>query len=220
MKRYIFFSVLAITLNACITSSRITETNDSYLGIDKMKLSFYSDALSDERFGAFAARQYLKLNSSYVYEGKKNEQPKISVNFQLTTPIRAEELDSVIFLVLDDEKIRLSSDKYTYKEFVSTSASSTAETKEKSNEKTENESRTVIISGTDQMMNRLFKIPQNLWVPIANAEKVLYRFYLGKDGYDVKVTQSDIKKLREFFALAICKRDALTPSLREGEKKL
>jgi len=220
MKRYIFFSVLAITLNACITSSRITETNDTYLGIDKMKLSFYSDALSDERFGAFAARQYLKLNSSYVYEGKTNEQPNIFVNLQLTTPIRAEELDSVIFLVLDDEKIRLSSDKYTYKEFVSTSASSTAETKEKSNEKTENESRTVIISGTDQMMNRLFKIPQNLWVPIANAEKIRYRLYLGKDGYDVKPIQSDIKKLKNFFTLAVCKRDALTPSLREGEKKL
>jgi hypothetical protein len=125
-----------------------------------------------------------------------------------------------MFLVLDDEKIRLSSDKYTYKEFVSTSEQSAAETKEKSNEKTENESRTVIVSGTDQMMNRLFKIPQNLWVPIANAEKVLYRFYLGKDGYDVKITQSDIKKLREFFALAICKRDALTPALPNGEKKL
>lgn len=220
MKRYIFFSVLVITLNACITSSRITETNDTYLGIDKMKLSFYSDALSDERFGALAVRQYFKLNSSYVYEGKTNEQPDIFVNFQLTTPIRAEELDSVMFIVLDDEKIRLSSDKYTYKEFVSTSASSTTETKEKSNEKTENESRTVIVGGTDQMMNRLFKIPQNLWVPIANAEKVLYRFYLGKDGYDVKITQSNTKKLREFFALAICKRDALTPPLRDGEKKL
>jgi len=220
MKRYIFFSVLAITLNACITSSRITETNDSYLGIDKMKLSFISSALSEEKFGLLGVGEYFKLGSTYVYEGKKNEQPSISVNFQISTPIRAEEFDSVMFLVLDDEKIRLSSDKYTYKEFVSTSEQSAAETNEKSAEKKENESRTVIVSGTNQMMNRTFIIPQNLWVPIANAEKIRYRLYLGKDGYDVKPIQSDIKKLKNFFTLAVCKRDALTPALPNGEKKL
>ncbi len=220
MKHFLSLLILVISLNACITSSRITETNDSYLGIDKMKLSFYSDALSDEKFGAFAVRQYFKLNSSYVYEGKTNEQPKIFVNFQLTTPIRAEEFDSVMFIILDDEKIRLNSDKYTYKEFVSTSEASTTETKEKSTDKTENESRTVIVSGTNQLMNRSFIIPQNLWVPIASAERIRYRLYLGKDGFDVKLIQSDIKKLKNFFSLAICKRDALTPPLREGEKKL
>jgi hypothetical protein len=220
MKRYIFFSLLAIALNSCITTSQIIESNDSYLGIDKIKFSFTSDALSEEKFGVFAVSQYFKLGSTYVYERKKNELPSISVNFQISTPIRPEEFDSVMFLVLDDEKIRLSSDKYTYKEFVSSSEQSSAETNEKSAEKKENESRTVIISGTNQLMNRSFIIPQNLWVPIANAERIRYRIYLGKDGYNARPIQSDIRKLKEFFSLAISKRDALNPPLREGEKKL
>jgi len=229
MKQSIFLLWTIFFLSSCMPSSQIIESKDPYKEMNKMKLAFASDALSEEKYGILEISQTFTLISTYLYEEMKNERPVISVNVQITTPIRAEELDSVMFLILDNEKIRISSVEYKYKEFVASSNSETTPTttenkgKNSSNEKTatNNESRTTIIGGTNQLMNRIFFVPENLWVSIANSDKIRYRFYLGKEGFDVKLNLAEIKKLKYFFELAMCKRDAAVPPLLpEGLKKL
>ena len=224
MKNYISLPILAILLNSCIVSTKITTTNDQYLGVDRIKLEFTPITLQEEAPGTVFVKQMYDLSSTFLYEGTKNERPLLTATFQLVTPIRAEELDSVMFLVLDNENIRISSTAYTYKEYASSSASvslsSSVENKQSGKTFPNNETRTIIKGGTHQLMSRTFAIPDNLWISIANSESVGYRFYLGKDGFDAKLHQADLKKLKYFFELAICKRDANLPPTPEGLKKL
>ena len=224
MKNYILLSILSVLLNSCIVSTKITTTNDQYLGIDRIKLEFTPVTLQEETSESIFVKQMYNLNSTYLYEGKKGECPLLTATFQLITPIRAEELDSVMFLVLDNEKIRISSTAYTYKEYASSSASvnssSSAANKHSGKTATNNETLTTIRGDANQLMSRTFVIPDNLWISIANSESVGYRFYLGKDGFDAKLHQADLKKLKYFFELAICKRDANLPPTPEGLKKL
>ena len=201
MKQLTFLLWGILFLSSCVPYSRIIETTDPLKGINKMKLAFASNALSGEKNGILSNSQPSTLETTYLYEERKNDQPAISVNFQITTPIRSEEIDSVMFLILDDEKIRIVSTKH--QEF-------------NNNYK----SQTRLKSRTLQKINRLFFMPDNLWIAIANSEKIQYRIYLGNKGFDAKLNSSEIKKLKYFFELAMCKRDAASPPLPEGLKRL
>jgi len=73
---------------------------------------------------------------------------------------------------------------------------------------------------TIQLKSNLFIVPENLWVSIANTEKIQYRFYIGKDGIDIKLNPAETAKLKEFLLKAIQLRDANLPPVPEGLKKL
>ena len=73
---------------------------------------------------------------------------------------------------------------------------------------------------TIQLKSNLFIVPENLWVSIANTEKIQYRFYIGKDGVDLKLNPAEIGKLKEFLLKAMRLRDANLPPMPEGLKKL
>lgn len=223
MKTFILL-LLVILFGACGTASRIVENNDTYLNVDRMKLAFNNAAISQEKYGMMNISQIFNLNSTYFTEIVKDKKPGITVKFELITPIQIDELDSVVFLVLDGEPVKLQSSEYTYKEYVSTSTNveTPATTETKSNNKSGNssETRTTITNGSNQLMSRTFIIPENLWVALANTNRVSYRIYLGKDAYNARLTPGETKKLNYYFELAICKRDANLPSPPENEKKL
>ena len=217
------FLLLVILLSACGTASRIVENNDSYLNVDRLKLAFNSPVISQEKFGMMKISQIFNLNTTYFTEIEKDKKPELTLKFEMITPISVNELDSTVFLILDEEPIKLQSKDYTYKEYVSTSTTvETPTTNKKSNGKTGDttETRTTITNGTNQLMSRTYVIPENLWVPIANSKRISYRIYLGKDAYDAKLTASENKKLNYYFELAICKRDANQPAPPANEKKL
>ena len=217
------FLLLVILLSACGTASRIVENNDSYLNVDRLKLAFNSPVISQEKFGMMKISQIFNLNTTYFTEIEKDKKPELTLKFEMITPISVNELDSTVFLILDEEPIKLQSKDYTYKEYVSTSTTvETPTTNKKSNGKTGDttETRTTITNGTNQLMSRTYVIPENLWVPIANSKRISYRIYLGKDAYDAKLTASESKKLAYYFELAICKRDANQPAPPVNEKKL
>lgn len=223
MKNFAFL-LFVILFVACGTASRIVENNDTYLNVDRMKLAFNNPVISQEKFGRMKISQIFNLNSTYFTEIEKDEKPELTLKFEMTTPISVDELDSTVFLILDEEPIKLQSKDYDYKEYVSTSTTVETPTTsdKKSNEKSGSttETRTTITNGTNQLMSRTFVIPENLWVPIANSKHISYRIYLGKDAYDARLTASECKKLNYYFELAICKRDANKPAPPANEKKL
>ena len=74
--------------------------------------------------------------------------------------------------------------------------------------------------GATQIKLRQFVVPENLWISIANTEKIQYKFNLGKEEFEVKLNKKETGKLKEFLLKAIQLRDANLPPMPEGLKKL
>ena len=186
-------------------------------------------AFSEEKTGWANISEYLNLNMVHLFEVGKNGKAELLIDFQIVTPIRVEELDSVIYLNLDGEKIEIVGNHYQYKQFDWSSPSTTPPgSAVVNNDKTSNTGETQITPtskiftaepGSYQLMHRQFIVPENLWVSVANSSTIGYRLYIGKEGFDVRLNQSQIKKLKYFFELALCKRDANLPPAPEGQKK-
>jgi hypothetical protein len=64
-----------------------------------------------------------------------------------------------------------------------------------------------------------FCIPENLWVPIANCDKIEYLVHLGAEEFEVCPEKNQVKELNYFFERAIRTRDANLPPIPEGLKK-
>jgi len=170
---------------------------------------------------------------NYLFQQIEKGKSILFAEFQMTTPLGADELDSILYFDLDHEKVKLISSEYKYKQFDSSSSSATTSTtvENKTNEKgvkSTEPSKTVKTTTTQtistennsyQLMKREFIVPENLWVSIANSKEIFYRLYVGKEGVDVKLNASEIAKLKEFFIQAIMRQDADMPPLPEGQKK-
>lgn len=74
--------------------------------------------------------------------------------------------------------------------------------------------------GTIQLKSHQFIVPENLWISIANTEKIQYRLYNGKEGINVKLNPAQTAKLKEFLIQSIHLRNANLPPIPEGLKKL
>ncbi len=74
--------------------------------------------------------------------------------------------------------------------------------------------------GTVQLKSHQFIVPENLWVSIANTEKIQYRLYNGKEGINVKLNPAQTAKLKEFLNKSMHLRNANLPPIPEGLKKL
>jgi len=225
--------LIILLLFSCGTTNRIVEIEDSFKEIKGLKLFQKPETHSSEKTGIFGGRKYYNLNVNYLFQKTKNGQSLLIAEFQMTTPMDTDELDSILYFDLDHEKVKLISSDYKYKQFDSSSSSATtstsvenktAEKDVKSTEpsKTVKTTTTQSIStenNTCQLMKREFIVPENLWVPIVHSKEIFYRLYLGKDGIDVKLNASEISKVKEFFQKAIQQRDTDLPPIPEGLKK-
>lgn len=222
MRNLLFVFLAAFLLNSCVSATRIAEVEDQYKESNKMKLAFVPNAFCEETIEGIQSRTRYSVNSTYLFEQKKEGRPTLTLDIQLVTAVSNKELDSVLFLNLDGEKIKLTSSSYQYKEF-DHSSSTTQNTRE--NEGTADKSATKEILQTTttvsnhQLMNRIFVIPENLWISIARSKNVQYRIYLGDEGIDVIPTGAQNRKLNYFYEMAICKRDAKFPQVPEGQMK-
>lgn len=75
-------------------------------------------------------------------------------------------------------------------------------------------------SGTIQLKSHQFIVPENLWISIANTEKIQYRLYIEKEGINVKLNPAQTAKLKEFLNKSMHLRNANLPPIPEGLKKL
>ncbi len=185
MKIILFILFACLLLNSCSTINKVIEVDDQYKEIKSIKLRQQPSAYSVEKNGHLGGRSSYNLTANLISEIKSGIIPDTKIDFQFITGIRSDELDSVMYLVLDLEKIKLVSANYKYK----------------------------------QLMSREFIVPENLWVSIVHSKTILYRLYIGHEGIDVELTDSEMNKVREFFSRVIQQRDTLFPSTPEGKMK-
>lgn len=74
--------------------------------------------------------------------------------------------------------------------------------------------------GATHIKLRQFVVPENLWISIANTEKIQYLLYFGKEEIVVPLNGKQTRKLKEFLVEAMQLRDANLPPIPEGLKKL
>jgi hypothetical protein len=221
MKQKLILSMALFLFSSCSISNRIIEINDSYKGIKGFRLDQNPEASSSVKIGTFFGKAFsYPFTSAFIYEERGQISPSVSVEIHLQTPIRTDELDSVMFLNLDNEKIKIVANNNKYKQLDSNSDSTSASVERKA----ENKHDKMIIQATDEnssylLMTREYQIPETLWVSIANADLIQYRLYMGKEGIDVKLNPAETHKLREFFSRTIELRNANLPPVPEGKKK-
>lgn len=220
MKQSILLLWAVLFLCSCVTRSRMVEINDQYKEIKGIKLMQNLIGTSAEKNASINGSKYYSFSFGYVLEIKKNELASLTLAVQTQTPIRTDELDSVLFINLDNEKIKLVSSDSSKKKIgnkPNTTSSVAVSTDDKKEER-------VITRTTEnvsyQLMFHQYIIPENLWISIANTEKIQYRLYIGKEGIDVKLNQTETAKLKEFLYKSIKLRDANLPPIPEGLKKL
>ena len=220
MKQSILLFWIALFLSSCVTRSHMVEINDPYKEIKGIKLMQNLIGKSVEKNTSINGNKFYSISFAYYLEIKKNEFSSLTLETQTQTPIRADELDSMIFINLDNEKIKLGSSDSKQKMIgkrPNTTSSVTIETDDK---KKEQIVTTTTDNGSFQLMFHRYKIPENLWFSIANTDKIQYRLYIGKEGIDVKLNQAETTKLKEFLYKSIKLRDANLPPIPEGLKKL
>jgi len=216
MKKTIFLFISACIFASCAVSNRIIEIDDPYKEMKSIKLIQNPKAISSEKTGTMSSRRY-SFTSIYLFEEKQNGRPEITLDIRIFSLLRPDELDSVLFFNLNNEKIRLVSEQYKYKQF-NTSSNSTVET-DANGDGNSVINTTTTENGNYQLMSRQFSIPENLWTSIIFSQEIQLRLYIGKQGIDVKPNLEEILKLKEFFTKAVRRRDAKFPLIPEGKKK-
>lgn len=220
MKQSIFLLLTVSFLSSCVSSSHMVEINDPYKEIKGVKLMQNLIGISAEKNASINGNRYYSFSFAYALEIRKNEPAMLTLAVQTQTPIRTDELDSVIFINLNNEKIKLVSADSGQKKIgqrPNTTSSVAIKTDDKKKEQ-------IVTTTTDnisyQLMFHQYIIPENLWFSIANTEKINYRLYIGREGIDVKLNLAETSKLKEFLNKSIKLRDANLPPVPEGLKKL
>jgi len=220
MKQSIFLIWIVFFLSSCVSTSHMVEINDQYKGIKGFKLTQNLIGISAEKNASINGSKYFSVSFAYNLEIKENELASLTLTVQTQTPIRPDELDSVIFLDLDNEKIKLISADSSQKKIgkrPNTTSSVSIATDDK---KEEQIITTTTENGSYQLMFHQYNVPENLWVSIANTEKILYRLYIGKEGIDIKLNLTQTAQLKDFFNKSMHLRNANLPPIPEGLKKL
>lgn len=217
MTKSIFLLLLVSFMTSCVVSNRIVEIDDPYKEIKSIKLAQDYVAHSVEKNGRSFSRD---VATTYLMEQIKKDRPILTAKFVITTPISADELDSVLYFSLDGEKISLVSNDYKYKQFDQSSiANVTAPVTKTKNNTDKNLDTVVSVNKSYQVMNRQFIIPENLWVSFENSQEIRCRLYLGKEGIDIKLNQPQKNRLVELIIRAEQIRDEKFPAIPEGQKK-
>ena len=219
MKQSLFlWTVLFLT--SCVSTSHLVEINDPYKEAKGIKLMQNLIGISAEKNASINGNKYLSVSFAYTLEIKKSELASLTLEIQTQTPIRADELDSILFINLDNEKIKLvSADsglKMNGKRPNTTSSVNIAP----DDKRGEQIVTTTTENGSYQLMFHRYIIPENLWFPIANTQDIQYRLYIGKEGIDVKLNFVQTEKLKIFLTRSMQLRDANLPPTPEGLKKL
>ncbi len=219
MKQLLLFLWAVFFLSSCISTSHMVEINDQYKETKGIKLMQNLIGISTEKKASINGNKYFSISFAYAFEIKKNEVASLTLEIQTQTPIRADELDSVVFLNLDNEKIKLVSSDLSLKKIGKRPNTTSSVTVAINDKKEEQTVTTTTENGSYQLMFHRYQIPEDLWLSIANAEKIQYRLYIGKEGIDVKLNLVQTAKLKEFINNSIHLRNSnITPTSEEVKK--
>jgi len=220
MKQSVLILLTVFFLSSCMSRSHMVEINDPYKEIKGIKLMQNLIGKSDEKNASINGTRYYSISFAYDVEIPKTNSALLTLGIQTQTPIRADELDSVIFINLDNEKIKLGSSDSSKKRIENKPNTTSSVAVSADDKKEERIITTTTENVSYQLMFHQYIIPENLWVSIANTGKIQYRLYIGKEGIDVKLNLAETSKLKEFLYKSIKLRDANLPPIPEGLKKL
>lgn len=111
MKQSFIFIMAFFMLISCSSLNQIVEINNSTHALHRMKLSQNLDSNSSRKSGNILVNQFFKTKINFIFEEKSKLNPNVSVDFQMSVPFSTGQLDSVMILNLDNEKIRIVSSK-------------------------------------------------------------------------------------------------------------
>jgi len=115
MKSSVFLLWAVFILTSCATSNRIIEKDDSDKEIQSTWLTQNPNAIPIKKPGILSVRQHYPFTSVYLFEEKNTSRPVMSLGIRITAPVGSEALDSVLFLSLNNEKIKIvSSESNSY----------------------------------------------------------------------------------------------------------
>lgn len=185
MKQILLFAFIFLTLASCRVYNRIGNFSEPSNEMKRLTLKQNPHARLAEKADVVPElKQSYAFISSFGYKQVANERPEISADFQLRTPGLSGLPDSVLYFILNGEKIKLLVHEPGLK---NTSAV--------------------------RWQNLHFLVPENLWVSVANAQKIQYRLTEGKREIDVILNPAETGKLKQFFAQACALRDAAFPAI-------
>ena len=213
MENILYLLVVAFLFSACSSVNKILVINDGFKEEKNIKLIQHLDGFSDEKKGLiFDGPDYI-FTVKMVYTKPLDNSGSVNMEFSLTTSARPDELDSVIYLLVDGTKFKLVSNDFSMVNYVdrSTSASTTT-TSEKDNEKGNSSkdeksekiktSVTTTTSVTDkslQAMKHNFEISPKLWDQLIRCDKLMIRAYIESEGVDVLFNYNERNKFAGFF---------------------
>lgn len=228
MRTIFLILILAVSITSCTTSNKIITVNDQYKNSSSIKLNHVLPGYADGNKGGTEGRVNYQISAEYIFEEVKDAKPELSMNLQLVTDIKASPFDSLVYLNIDFEIFKLSTQKTIQKEFVESSSTSStyitpAIVPRKTNSGTVAAARTIqttstVSNSTNQLMSTTVFIPVNLWEPLANCKTLFYRVYLGKEGIDIKVEGKELLKLKTMIQMALDQNNKANV-LPEGLKK-
>ena len=189
--------------------------NDDFKNEKNIRLIQHLDGFSDEKEGLlFDGPDYtfkLKLTYSKAVDAQLGN---VMMDLAVTTSARPEELDSVIYFQVDDEKYKFVSADFSRLNFVdrstTTKTTSTTETDDdkeknyaasdkKESVKTSTTTSTTISDKTLQAMKHSFEIPPSLWHKFMKVNVIKLRSYIDNEGVDVLFTFQQRNKFGDFF---------------------
>lgn len=208
MKTKLLIYLFSFLLVSCSTTNKILVIDDTFKEEKSIKLLQSLEGYSDEHKSLFLDCDYY-FPIKTVYSKSMNEEGKVVMEFKLTTTTRPEELDSVIYMMLDDEKIRLVSSDYRVRNYIhnsTTTSTETSTTHENDDDNNENNKKTtkssLTTTNTDQTLQAMkhhFEIPREIWAKIIFSEKIMLRAYMESEGIDIRFSHSQRTKFGDFF---------------------
>lgn len=194
MKRIVFLFVCACILTACSASGRLNKKGDNANGLKRVWLVqsynvLLEGAKTDSLLSAVAS-----LSAAYLYEEKTDARPQITLTLQPEPGSLDAVFDSILYINLDKEEIKLPA-RFSKKGFLQNG------------------------SASDGALNPTYIIPENLWISVVHARELFYR--VKRDGQAIALVlgKSEKEELDEFLQRAMKHRDEKFPAIPQGQVK-
>ncbi|SHF51609.1 hypothetical protein SAMN05444274_10620 [Mariniphaga anaerophila] len=207
MKQIITLISAATLLFTCSPINKIITVNDEFKNEKSIRLIQYLKGYSDEGPERIGGLDYW-VTVKTVYSKPENQEGIVTAEFTIKTESRPEELDSLIFLEVDQTKYKLYSHEYASRHVVNRSTSSSITTSiekeddEDESKDTEKTSTTTQVTTSDvtlQIMKRTVEIPRDIWHEISRMQQIRLRLYIATEGITVHFSSKDRRKFAELF---------------------
>lgn len=194
MKRIVFLWVCACILTACSASGRLNKKGDNGNGLKRVWLVQSYPVLLEEAKTDSLLSAVKNISTAYLYEEIKGARPQITLTLQPEAGSSDAAFDTILYLSLDKEEIKLSATSSKNASLQKGSASS-------------------------HELEQAYLIPENLWISMVHARELYYR--VKRDGQAIALVpgKSEKEELDEFLELSMKHRDEKFPAIPEGQVK-